>query len=178
MAHGRPGGEGEAPADASELKQNPPAGVVDLGALTPAAIEAIRLRFKNPGMTQQAAALKAGYKNGNALTGLKRRPEVRLVVSNILDKAGAKIERSARAIAEAHEAETVKYFADKSGHVVDERRSPDHTARLKAAELNAKWRGIMKEPGEDSQTNILAILARITVAARERGLPIEGQAGA
>lgn len=146
------------------------------GPLTPKMRAAADLRLKHPEWTYQEIAEETGYHDGGKVSEALSRPQVRFYMQRALDAAGAEVEQAARAIAEAHQAEKVSYFPDKKGRVVETRRDPDHAMRLKAAELNLRVRGALRDPGEEGQTNITAIFAKITQAVRDRGLPLEGDA--
>lgn len=73
-----------------------------------------------------------------------RKPVVRALLASYLDEAGATLEKSAKVVARAMDAKEKKFFAFE-GRVVDEREVEDHATQLKAAELNLRARGELKE---------------------------------
>mgnify|MGYP001570175297 CR=1 FL=1 len=65
-----------------------------------------------------------------------RKPLVAKAINDALDKAGATITKSARVIAEAHDAK-------------DDNEQPDHKVRLSAAELNGRFRKLLSNKHDD-----------------------------
>lgn len=86
------------------------------------------------------ASAAKGVKASKAMMQTLSIPQVRGYLHAELDLAGATLAKTAQVIAEAHAATEEHYFAY-NGQVVDERSTPDHSIRLKAAELNLKARG-------------------------------------
>ena len=121
------------------------------------------------GKTQTQAAIDAGINPSWAHVGadrLLKEPGVREDIIKALDKAGAKVAKSARVIAEAHEAnETV---ASKNGDIIE--LGPDHKTRLKAAELNFRVRGIMNLEDHEGG-RVMGIGFFLIKGGQDRGLP-------
>ncbi len=125
------------------------------------------------GQTMQAAALAAGYGNtpeAARTQGHKviRSDTVRSALELALDAAGATIQKSAEVVAAAMDATSTKMVkvVGRAGKMVPI-DGPDHYARLKAADLGCKWRGI----GQQSDTEIHGTkisLAILIVHERER----------
>lgn len=130
----------------------------------------------HPQMTLKTIAEKTGYSGEGSVCKALNAPAARLYMLNCLDEANATVKVSAEAIAEAHQAERVEYFANKEGEVVSERRDPDHHVRLKAAELNLKVRGVLHPPDDERQSPMQVIFAKITQIVKDRGFPLEGAA--
>lgn len=129
------------------------------------------------GKTQKEAAIEAGYSAKSADSfgsQLAKTPEVQAIVNRALDKAGATVDASARVIAEAHDAKTIKHFSY-MGRVLQSKTEVDHPTRLHAAELNYKARKVLAptaSDGDPGQTvNLIALVAVIKQASEQRGLP-------
>lgn len=128
------------------------------------------------GNSKRDAAKELGYPASTADyhgQRLSKLPEVKGMLKNALDKAGATIARSAKVIFDAHKAKTTKLFADK-GIVKSRVDLIDHGKRLEAAELNLRARELIGSKQEAvSQTINFLVLADQVIAARvKRGLPI------
>lgn len=97
-------------------------------------------------MSENEIAKETGLPDGAAVMAAARMPQIAHYLSSALDAAGAKLEDSCRAIAEAHQADDMRVVSNgpAAGSSV-ESAGPDHSIRLKAAELNMKLRGHMKE---------------------------------
>lgn len=88
-------------------------------------------------------------------------PQIRGYFSKHLDDAGATLEASAKVIAEAHianGAQVVSYMGE--GKLID--TGPDFQVRMKAAELNLKVRGELRDQG--ASVNLFMDLDDITLA--------------
>ena len=110
----------------------------------------------------------AGY-HGQRLSKL---PEVKNMLKNALDQAGATVLRSARVIADAHRTKTTKLFADK-GIVKSRVNLIAHGKRLEAAELNLRAReliGSKQEAGGSITINFLALGEQVLAERGRRGL--------
>lgn len=114
------------------------------------------------------AARVAAY---NAL----RRPHVAAALEKALDEVGATVQQSARVIAAAHKAHTVRVFNDPENGVTYSKGLVDHGTRLKAAEINLKARRLIgsgEEQGPAGSINLVAVLQIVKESAQERGLPL------
>ncbi len=90
-----------------------------------------------------------------------KNPQIRGYFSKHLDDAGASLEASAKVIAEAHIAEgqqVVSYMGE--GKLIN--TGPDFAIRIKAAELNLKVRGELRDQG--ASVNLFMDLDDITLA--------------
>ena len=129
------------------------------------------------GKTQRDAAIEAGYSPKSAESSgsqMAKSPDVQEILNRALDKAGATIDSSARVIAEAQRAKTVKHFAF-MGKVKESKTHIDHPTRLHAAELNYRSRKLLAPKPQDdsgqSTVNLIALVAVIKQASEQRGLP-------
>lgn len=121
------------------------------------------------GKTMTRAALDAGYGRGknsesasSAASYVFRDPRMRAKLQEALDRAGATLDASARAIAKAHKADKTTH----NGEMI-----PDHAIRLNAAELNLRSRGILGQNSDaESQAPILNISLLIQAGLKARGL--------
>lgn len=124
------------------------------------------------GKTNRQAALDAGYGGGvnpesasaQASQALNK-PNVMSALEAALDRAGATLEKSAEVIAKAHAAE--KTVVTKLGDVVE--IGPDHATRLRAAELNGKFRKLLTS-GPEEGGQIMGVGFFILKGKTERGL--------
>lgn len=78
-------------------------------------------------------------------------------MERILDEAGATRERAAAVISDAMEAESRQVFYAGQKGVVYADPSPDHSIRLKAAELAHRLRGDFPTPKEQERLRFLQI---------------------
>lgn len=101
-----------------------------------------------------------------------KKPVVKAYLATYLDEAGASLKKSAKVIAEAHNATEKKFFAFE-GRVRDEREVVDHKTRMDAATLNLKARGELKE-GVNVNFNMYQDLSDEEVAAIAAGLATPG----
>lgn len=124
------------------------------------------------GKTIRESAKALGICTNTALK-LSRDPEVNLEVNRILDAAGATIEKSARVVAEAHDAKKLQSINFETHEVVD------HRTRLDAAELNLKARRILggneAPPVQSPTAVILAIIAERQLRGLEDSIPGEAK---
>lgn len=129
----------------------------------------------------QEVADEAGYSSPETARAALKSPTVRAHLSSYLDEAGATLQKSARVIAEAHDAKKTHFFAFE-GKVRDEKETIDHGTRMDAAELNLKARGELKD-GVNLTFNVYenmsdAELAKIALGEAAPPLPggiIEGE---
>ena len=103
------------------------------------------LQLANPALNNAEIGEQIGLSESQ-VTKVFNQPQVKVYMASFLDKAGATLDISAKAIAEAHGAKDTKFFSFE-GEVTDEREVVDHQTRLKAAEMNLKIRGEWKEGG-------------------------------
>ena len=97
-------------------------------------------------LTLEEISKKSGF-SVERIKAVMKIPQIRGYLSKYLDDAGATLEKSAAAIAEAHVARNMVVSSFKGDvQVVD--AGPDHQIRLKAAELNLKARGELREGGQ------------------------------
>ena len=128
------------------------------------------------GKTAQQSALEAGYGKGvnkqaagvQACKELKK-PEVQAMLLKALDKAGATIEKSAKVLADAHDANEVKVFNSDTG-IEYSKPLVDHVTRLKAAELNGRFRGLLSNKNDERDSPLVSIGFFMMKGAAERGL--------
>lgn len=142
--------------------------------------EAELVRGIAEGKSVKDAAIESGISNGGPETArvaayeILRRPHIAAALDAALDKAGASIEASAKAIGEAHSAE--RTAITKAGDVVE--LGPDHAIRLKASEINLRARRLIGSTGEDGAgsgsgtINLYAVLNIVEQSRKERGLPL------
>lgn len=127
------------------------------------------------GKDLKRAALEAGYSPRRAeQTGseLMRDPEIQEQVGKYLDKAGATLEKSARVIAEAHDATETKVFNGPAGIAYSEPLI-DHPTRLRGAELALKARRILgRDEAPQQAASPTAVILAILEARTARGLEI------
>lgn len=118
------------------------------------------------GKSYKDAAIAVGYSpNGADVAGsrMANSPEVRPLLEAALDKAGATLEATAEVVAEGLRADKIISIGFKT-HVVR-----DHATRLKAAELNGKFRKLLNP--ENAPTNVqINIIDLIAQQAQQRGL--------
>ena len=115
-------------------------------------------------MSAEEVAGAVGLPNADEVKAAARLPQIQNYLAAALDQATATVERSAKAIADAHDAQDMR--TTKNGEKVDV--GPDHTTRLKAAELNMKLRGHLRESA--GQVNLFAGLTDQQLAAIATGL--------
>lgn len=124
------------------------------------------------GKTQREAARAIGISKNTASVWSQEK-DVSSEVSRILDRAGATVERSARAIAEAHDAKKKVSINFETHEVVD------HRTRLDAAELNLKARRILGNneapPVQSPTAVILAVIAERQLRGLEGSIPGEAK---
>lgn len=120
-------------------------------------------------LSKQAAAV--GMTFSEARNVLKR-TDVTAYVEAMLDDAGATVEASCKAIAEALVAVRVLTLGkDKKTGDLNAVHVPDHEYRLRAAELNLKLRGMLAEGKKQDQPQTLAaLIAAIQQERVRRGL--------
>jgi len=126
------------------------------------------------GKTARQAALDAGFKGTDGSVSAMASRELKNVkvaaaIEAALDRAGASLDESARVIAEAHRAKTVKSFKTVDDRIIYAEPTVDHNARMKAAELNGKFRGLLKS-NEDMGGQVMGIGFFILKGLKERGL--------
>lgn len=114
----------------------------------------------------------AGMTLGEAKQAM-RRPDVKMYVGDVLDSAGATVEASCRAIADALVASKIvatdKVIDAKSGQLsVQHRMAPDHEYRLRAAELSLKLRGLLAAGDRAEEPLTLSSLIMLVQQERER----------
>ncbi len=124
------------------------------------------LQLANPTLSHAEIGAKIGETEAQ-VTKIFRQPQVKVYMASFLDKAGASLEKSAKVIAEAHDAIEMKFFAFE-GEVTDEREVIDWQTRLKASEMNLKIRGEWKE-GAQVQLNQFLELSDAALAAIAAG---------
>lgn len=122
------------------------------------------------GKTLADAARSAGYNGSDTNLRIEahktlKKPNVYAALNKALDKMGASVEDSARVIGEAHKAEEI--VATKTGGVIS--LGPDHKTRLKAAELNGRFRKLLSNKDEESGT-VMNVGFFIVKGLQERGL--------
>lgn len=123
-----------------------------IGELTDRQRAAVEIKLAEPGIKPADLAERAGFASVQSMRKSMATPQVRNYLSAALDAAGARIEDSAKVIAEAHAATKVTYFSHK-GEVIDEKEDIDHRMRLDAAELNLEARGELHKNAAIAQQN-------------------------
>ena len=123
-----------------------------IGELTDRQRAAVEIKLAEPGIKHSELAERAGFASVQSLRKSMATPQVRNYLSAALDAAGARIEDSAKVIAEAHAATKVTHFSFQ-GNVTDEREDIDHRMRLDAAELNLEARGELHKNAAIAQQN-------------------------
>ena len=133
------------------------------------------------GKNHREAALAAGYKGSGIsvrATALSKEPEVIRALDAALDRAGASLDKTARVIAEAHRANTVKVFNDPENGITYSDPLIDHNTRMKAAELNLKARGLLQSH-DDGSGQVIGVGFFLLKGLKDRGMTaptIEAQA--
>lgn len=89
-------------------------------------------------------ARQAGLPDAKAVDAAMRLPYVRGYLSDELDRAEATLASAAKVISEAQRADDIRAVGTAAG-VEKVNVGPDHAIRLKAAELNLKARGELRE---------------------------------
>ena len=97
-------------------------------------------------LTLEEISKKSGF-SIDRIKAVMQIPQIRGYLSKYLDDAGATLEASAKAIAEAHGARNM-VVSNYKGEVQVVDAGPDHQIRLKASELNLKARGELREGGQ------------------------------
>ena len=132
-----------------------------LRPLTPHQLHIAKAAIENPGATSaeiaKAAGLKDPVKSAAHVDRILAKPQVRAMMISALDEAGATIEKTARVVSEAMDAEEVKIFHSEAHGIVESDPHTDHQTRLRAAELSMKARGVMDEKPQ-VQVNVVTTL--------------------
>ena len=76
------------------------------------------------------------------------KPQVVKAINDALDKTGATVSKMARRLAEAHDATDVKVFNGPNG-IEYSKPLVDHQTRLKAVELNGRFRKLLSNKHDD-----------------------------
>src|SRR3990167_10301909 len=105
------------------------------------------------GKTVADAAVAAGYPGARETARVRASQDLRngyvvAAIDKALDAAGCSINKTARVVAEAHDAKETRFF-QREGEVVDSRDVIDHGTRLKGAELASRLRKLIGPKPED-----------------------------
>lgn len=132
------------PSDNRVLSGNPPA-PPQRSDLTDADRKVSDYKLLHPDATQAEIIRETGLAQTTVSRSLQK-PQVKLYMAGILNAAGATLQKSAKVIAEAHDA-TKKTYSSFEGVIQDEREDPDHDMRLKAAKVNMEAQGVSEDKG-------------------------------
>lgn len=113
------------------------------------------------GHTVQKSALDAGYGNtpGSARVSAHRdlqNPNVQKGISDSLEQIGADIDSITKVI--------------RDGQLANKKDKADHPTRLKAAELNGKFRGLLNAHQDAAHGPVVSIGFMVLKAEKERGI--------
>jgi len=130
------------------------------------------LHMQHPEKTAVDIGREVGFSKspGRSVEKALEKPEVRLYMSRYLDDAGAKLEDSARVIAEAHNATVQKEYLNKFGDVVQGEEKVDHNTRLRAAEINMKAHGAAAPKDDGGGSDFDRLFKHILSKAKDKGL--------
>jgi len=120
-----------------------------------------------PHESQRAIGARIGVRQKDVAVEIAKphvKADMAKMMDRALDRAGATIDRSAKVIAEAHDAFKGSSTNDPAAVPI-----PDHKTRLRAAELNGKFRGLLKS-NEDMGGQVMGIGFFILKGLKERGL--------
>ena len=97
---------------------------------------------------REAYPNQAESTSGPVISREIRKPHVVKAINDALDKAGATVPKMARRLAEAHDATDVKVFNGPNG-IEYSKPLVDHQTRLKAVELNGRFRKLLSNRQEE-----------------------------
>lgn len=103
---------------------------------------------KNQDIASEVYPHQAKSTSGPLVSRELRNPNVAKALNAALDKAGATIPKMARRLAEAHDATDVKVFNGPNG-IEYSKPLVDHQTRLKAVELNGRFRKLLSNKHDD-----------------------------